>query len=213
MNRLTYLLASVYILLLCDKVLADSLSDLQVQCADLGFKVHTPANGKCVLKLLKSNPTGEGLSSRIMASGNSGARVGLSATPKTETPLPMTSDLRRESVPAKSRKRGVTSQDSDSFEAANARAVQRQKEYELQAELERRDRELFALRQQQEEQLALQRRMVAAQEEAARAQSRASSTQAWSNAFQMLNGTGNYYKPPPRAPITCTTFGMSTTCQ
>jgi hypothetical protein len=53
-------------ILLCSNVVffsnyafADDLSVLQLQCADIGFKIKTPENGKCVLALvnkLRSTP-------------------------------------------------------------------------------------------------------------------------------------------------------------
>lgn len=54
-------------ILLCSNVVffsnyafADDLSVLQLQCADIGFKIKTPENGKCVLALvnkLRSTPS------------------------------------------------------------------------------------------------------------------------------------------------------------
>jgi hypothetical protein len=53
------ILLCIYVALFSDKAFADDLSVLQLQCADIGFKIKTPENGKCVLALvnkLRSTP-------------------------------------------------------------------------------------------------------------------------------------------------------------
>lgn len=137
----------------------DTISTLQRECVDLGFKPNTSENGKCVLKLLNTNSAGSGSSS------------------------------------------------------AEARIKARQKEYARDAEIAAKERELEVLRIKQAEQLELQRRSVAAQEQAAQAQSNAASAYMLNNTMQMMMGTGAYYKPPTnRNPIICNTFGNITTC-
>lgn len=42
------------LILLSNKIYAVDMEVLQEQCADIGFKIKTPANGKCVLRLMKS---------------------------------------------------------------------------------------------------------------------------------------------------------------
>jgi hypothetical protein len=42
----------LYVLLLSNAYAVD-MAVLQEQCADIGFKIRTPANGKCVLRLMK----------------------------------------------------------------------------------------------------------------------------------------------------------------
>ena len=140
---------------------AVDMAVLQEQCADIGFKIRTPANGKCVLRLMK----------------------GVNATEAREA-----SEERARADSVRAREEESLVRDA---EIAQARAV----------------------RQQQADLMELQRRSVAAQEEAASAQSRNSSINSLSNTIQMLGGTGAYYKPAPRTPITCTTFVNSTTCQ
>ena len=42
------------VLLMASNTNAVDITVLQEQCAEIGFKIRTPANGKCVLKLMKS---------------------------------------------------------------------------------------------------------------------------------------------------------------
>ena len=134
---------------------AVDMAVLQEQCADIGFKIRTPANGKCVLRLMK----------------------GVNATEAREA-----SEERARADSVRAREEESLVRDA---EIAQARAV----------------------RQQQADLMELQRRSVAAQEEAASAQTMQS--------IVMLGGTGAYYKPPVYAPITCFTGGGGrwTTCQ
>jgi hypothetical protein len=47
-----------YVFFFSNNTFADDLSVLQLQCADIGFKIKTPENGKCVLALFnKLRPT------------------------------------------------------------------------------------------------------------------------------------------------------------
>jgi hypothetical protein len=65
-RHMTFSNACKICILLCSNVVffsnyafADDLSVLQLQCADIGFKIKTPENGKCVLALvnkLRSTP-------------------------------------------------------------------------------------------------------------------------------------------------------------
>ena len=144
---------------------AVDMAVLQEQCADIGFKIRTPANGKCVLRLMK----------------------GVNATEAREA-----SEERARADSVRAREEESLVRDA---EIAQARAVRQQQEAQ-QAEL-----------------MALQRRAVVAQEKAARAQDSDNTLNMFSNTIQMLGGTGAYYKPAPRTPITCTTFVNSTTCQ
>lgn len=138
---------------------------LQEQCADIGFKIKTPANGKCVLQLMQSVKNRE----------------------------------------------------------AQALAEQRAYESKVAAENAQRQQEA-ALRKQQAEMFELQKRSIAAQEAAANAQREAidndRQARAWSavgESLQRQYGTGAYAPQPPplptpRAPITCNSFGQTTTC-
>jgi len=138
---------------------------LQEQCADIGFKIKTPANGKCVLQLMQSVKNRE----------------------------------------------------------AQALVEQRAYESKVAAENAQRQQEA-ALRQQQTEMFELQKRSIEAQEAAANVQREAidndRQARAWSavgESLQRRYGTGAYAPQPPplptpRAPITCNSFGQTTTC-
>lgn len=53
-NSILYSSCLIGLMLLSNKSYALNLEVLQEQCADIGFKIKTPANGKCVLRLMKS---------------------------------------------------------------------------------------------------------------------------------------------------------------
>ena len=46
-------LGLIILMLLANDTHAIDMGVLQEQCADIGFKIKTPANGKCVLRLIK----------------------------------------------------------------------------------------------------------------------------------------------------------------
>ena len=49
-----FLLCCTCFILMTTNTRAVDMEVLQEQCADIGFKIRTPANGKCVLRLMKS---------------------------------------------------------------------------------------------------------------------------------------------------------------
>jgi hypothetical protein len=53
-NNIIYSSCLMGLILLSNKIYAVDMEVLQEQCADIGFKIKTPANGKCVLRLMKS---------------------------------------------------------------------------------------------------------------------------------------------------------------
>ena len=53
-NSIFFKLCLISLILLSSKSYAVDMEVLQEQCADIGFKINTPANGKCVLRLMKS---------------------------------------------------------------------------------------------------------------------------------------------------------------
>ena len=53
-NSILYSSCLMGLILLSNKIYAVDMEVLQEQCADIGFKIKTPANGKCVLRLMKS---------------------------------------------------------------------------------------------------------------------------------------------------------------
>ena len=53
-NSIFFKLCLISLILLSSISYAVDMEVLQEQCADIGFKIHTPANGKCVLRLMKS---------------------------------------------------------------------------------------------------------------------------------------------------------------
>jgi hypothetical protein len=53
-NSIIYSSFLIGLMLLSNKSYAVDMEVLQEQCADIGFKIKTPANGKCVLRLMKS---------------------------------------------------------------------------------------------------------------------------------------------------------------
>lgn len=99
---------------------------------------------------------------------------------------------------------------------ARDQEIQKETVREQTAQIEAKQRELeyqqSLLRSERQKSYELQQRSVAAQEEAADAQRRQSNQYMINNAVQMMLGTGAYYKPPPKTPVTCTTFGSITTC-
>ena len=52
-NSIIYSSFLIGLMLLSNKSYAVDMEVLQEQCADIGFKIKTPANGKCVLRLMK----------------------------------------------------------------------------------------------------------------------------------------------------------------
>ena len=50
--KLVFLFWTCYFLLITNSYAVD-MEILQEQCADIGFKIGTPANGKCVLQLMQ----------------------------------------------------------------------------------------------------------------------------------------------------------------
>lgn len=109
-NKL-FVFCFISFLLLANNSYAVDMEVLQAQCAEIGFKIKTPANGKCVLNLMRS---------------------------------------------VKSSEAKVATEQRVYEEQNNARAAERE--------------QTEALRQQQAEMYELQRRSVAAQEQAAKAQ-------------------------------------------
>jgi hypothetical protein len=132
---------------------AADIEVLQQQCAEIGFVIKTPDNGKCVLSLLKK------ITNTIDSKFN----------PETQ---------------------------SYSIDAAQKRIDERQQSYARDAERLQRER----INQQQQEMLELQRRSVAAQEDAAQAQRAAN----YQSILQSLT---------PRAPVNCVRSGSFTTCR
>lgn len=121
LNKFCVLLAGCCLLFANDSYAID-FEGLQNQCAELGFKIKTPENGKCVLKLRK----------KVIGAN---------------------SDSVSNSVP-------VISQ---SIKAASQRNYERQQRYAKDAEIEQKNREIEALRQQQAA-LQLQQQQLAAQQ-------------------------------------------------
>ncbi|MCX7073946.1 MAG: hypothetical protein NTZ70_03910 [Methylococcales bacterium] len=158
-NRFCVLLVGCCLLLANDSYAVD-FDGLQNQCAELGFKIKTPENGKCVLKLRK----------KVIGSN---------------------SDSISNSAP-------VISQ---SIEAANQRNYERQQRYAKDAEIEQKNREIEALRQQQAAIQLQQQQLVAAQKR----------QESSSNDMLLLMGilgaaSGGYNRPPTQTyqPTNCT---------
>ena len=149
---------------------AVELSVLQKECAEIGFKIKTEDNGKCVLQLMDK------FNSKAI---------------KQETVI-------------------------NDVNAAQQRTIERQKQYEKDAEIAQKQREIDEFKRQQAEMYEQQRRSYAAQEAAANAQREAidndRQARAWSavgESLQRQYGTGAY---APRPPITCINNGNITTC-
>lgn len=53
-NSILYSSCLIGLIILSNNIYAVDMEVLQEQCADIGFKIKTPANGKCVLRLMKS---------------------------------------------------------------------------------------------------------------------------------------------------------------
>ena len=155
---------------------ADDLSVLQLQCADIGFKIKTPENGKCVLALVNK----------------------LRSTPNSTQ---------------SSIKPPVNVVNENDIEAAKRRNYERQLNYEKDAEIIQKKREIEALERRQNELMDLQRRSVAAQEKTANRGSEDASLLLMQKGLEMMSGA-NRPAPVPmlRMPIECRTYGNRTTC-
>jgi hypothetical protein len=53
LRSMTFTLCSIAFMLLSNNTYAVDMAVLQEECADIGFKMRTPANGTCVLRLMK----------------------------------------------------------------------------------------------------------------------------------------------------------------
>lgn len=176
-NRFCVLLAGCCLLLANDSYAID-FEGLQNQCAELGFKIKTPENGKCVLKLRKKVI---GLSSNSIS--NSAPVI------------------------------------SQSIEAANQRNYERQQRYAKDAEIDQKNREIEALRQQQviQQQQAIQQQQLAIQQQQAM-QQRQQEPSGGSFLLQLLGAAAvgyNESRHPPTVHCTSSKFGNSvdTTCR
>lgn len=163
-NSIFFKLCLISLILLSSKSYAVDMEVLQEQCADIGFKIHTPANGKCVLRLMKS---------------------------------------------VKAEEKAVAIQEQA---YANHQAEQ-------EADQVTQIQQAEVLRQQQAEMYELQRRSVAAQEQAAQAQTDAVDNQKrqrfldqFNDGIQKMTGTGTYAPKPPTR-IRCVTDYNVTTCK
>lgn len=156
--------------LVSNSVGALELSVLQNECAEIGFKIKTEGNGKCVLQLMdkfNSKPINQGTT-------------------------------------------------IDDVSGAQQRTIERQRQYEKDAELVQKQHEIDGFKRQQAEMYELQRRSYTAQEAAANAQrdeiANERSARAWGavgRSLEKLSGTGAY---APRPPVTCITNGNITRC-
>jgi hypothetical protein len=149
--------------LVSNSVAAVELSLLQKECAEIGFKIKTQENGKCVLQLMD--------------------KFNSKATIQSST---------------KAIKQATT---TDDVSAAQQRTNERQLNYEKDAEIAQKKREIEVLERRQNELMDLQRRSVAAQEKAANSGSEAASLLLMQKGLEMMGGGQT------RKPTTCMNLG------
>ena len=163
-----------------NSIAAVELSILQKECAEIGFKIKTEDNGKCVLQLMD--------------------KFSSKATIQTST---------------KAIKQAI---EIDDVSAAQQRTNERQQQYEKDAEIAQQQREIDALKKQQAQMYDLQKRSVAAQEQAAQAQAEGAADERRSRGLKLMNqgldrmtGTGAY-APKASTSFSCIRNGNYTTC-